>query len=142
LPCSICSQLCAIVLSRDRRICGVHKKEVIQKPPKVPLEKAIFKEKTHKSTKQIYSAQSGISYTKQLVFDGRKSYERPSPKCKKPVKYRIIYRDYHEIDLTAGTKKAELFAKRRIRGLKNNLEKWRFLNNGEVKTHHIIFGNP
>jgi hypothetical protein len=64
LPCSICSQLCAIVLSRDRRICGVHKKEVIQKPPKVPLEKAIFKEKTHESTKQIYSARSGISYMK------------------------------------------------------------------------------
>ncbi|PKY60136.1 hypothetical protein RhiirA4_430903 [Rhizophagus irregularis] len=116
LPCSICSQLCAIVLSRDRRICGVHKKEVIQKPPKVPLEKAIFKEKTHESTKQIYSAQSGISYTKQLAFDGRKSYERSSPK-------------------SAGTKKAELFAKRRVGGLKNNMDKWRILNNGEVRTH-------
>ncbi|PKY47063.1 hypothetical protein RhiirA4_462134 [Rhizophagus irregularis] len=58
----ICSQLYAIVLSRDRRICGKHKKK-------------------------IYSAQSGISYMKQLAFEGRKSYERPSLKCKKPVKY-------------------------------------------------------
>ncbi|PKY60796.1 hypothetical protein RhiirA4_484938 [Rhizophagus irregularis] len=135
LPCSICSQLCAIVLSKDRKVCGVHKKEVIQIPPKVPLEKAIFKEKTHESTKQIYSARSGISYTKQLAFDGRKLYECPSAKCKKPVKYRVIYRDYNEMDLAAGTKKAELFAKRRVKGLKNNMDKWRILNNGEVRTH-------
>ncbi|CAB4431723.1 unnamed protein product [Rhizophagus irregularis] len=36
----------------------------------------------------------------------------------------------------------ELFAKRRIRGLKSNMDKWKFLNNGEVITnsrpsHHI-----
>ncbi|PKY49043.1 hypothetical protein RhiirA4_464852 [Rhizophagus irregularis] len=135
LPCSICSQLYAIVLSKERRICGKHKKEVIQKPPKVPLEKAIFKEKTHESTKQIYSAWSGISYTKQLAFDGRKSYERPSPKCKKLVNYWVIYQNYQETDLTPGTKKAELLAKRKVRGLKSNIEKWRFLNNGEVRTH-------
>ncbi|CAB4438793.1 unnamed protein product [Rhizophagus irregularis] len=28
--------------------------------------------------KQIFSARKGISYTKQLAFKGRKSYERPS----------------------------------------------------------------
>jgi hypothetical protein len=108
LPYSVCSQVCAIVLSKDRRICWSHKKEVIQKPPKVPLEKAIFKEKTHKFTKEIFSAQSGVSYTKQLAFDGRKAYEYPNSKCKTPVNYRIIYRDYQETNLTSGTKKAEL----------------------------------
>ncbi|CAG8734813.1 20794_t:CDS:2, partial [Rhizophagus irregularis] len=79
-------------LSKDRRICWKHKKEVIQKPPK-----------------------RGISYTKQLAFKGRKSYEQPSPKCKKAVNYRVIYRDYKETELTIVTKKADLFAKRRVR---------------------------
>ncbi|CAB4443024.1 unnamed protein product [Rhizophagus irregularis] len=142
LPCSICLQLCAIVLSKDKRICGIHKKEVIQKLPKIPLDKAIFKENSHESTKRIFSAQRGISYTKQLAFKGRKSYEQPSAKCKKLVNYRVIYKDYKETELTPETKKMELFAKRRIRGLKSNMEKWKFLNNGEVITnsqplHHI-----
>ncbi|CAB4423255.1 unnamed protein product [Rhizophagus irregularis] len=135
VPCNMCSQVCAIVLSKDRRICWRHKKEVIQKPPKVPLDKAVFKEKAHEFTKQVYSARSGVSYTKQLAFEGRKSYERLSPKCKKPVNYRIIYRDYQETDLTLGTKKAELFAKRRVRSLKHNIDKWKVLNNGEIRTH-------
>jgi hypothetical protein len=59
----------------------------MEKPPKVPLDKVVFKEKSHKSTKMIFSAQRGISYTKQLAFEGRKFYERPSPKCKKVVNY-------------------------------------------------------
>ncbi|PKK60082.1 hypothetical protein RhiirC2_793861 [Rhizophagus irregularis] len=51
--------------------------------------------------------------------------------------------DYQVTDLIFGTKKAELFAKRRIRGLKNNMEKWKFLNNGDVMTysqllHHTV----
>ncbi|CAB4429617.1 unnamed protein product [Rhizophagus irregularis] len=120
---NVCSQVCAIILSKDRRICWSHKKEVIQKPPKVPLEKAIFKEKTHKFMKEIFSARSGVSYTKQLAFDGRKAYEHPNSKCKTPVNYRIIYRDYQETNLTPGTKKAELFARRRIRELKHNIDK-------------------
>ncbi|PKY61210.1 hypothetical protein RhiirA4_485872, partial [Rhizophagus irregularis] len=77
VPCNTCSQLYAIVLSKDRRVCWKHKKEVIEKPPKVPLNKAIFKENSYESTKQIFSVQRGISYTKQLAFEGRKSYERP-----------------------------------------------------------------
>ncbi|CAB4429540.1 unnamed protein product [Rhizophagus irregularis] len=102
VPCNMCSQ-----------------------SPKVPLDKAVFKEKTHEFTKQIFSAQSGVSYTKQLAFEGRKLYERPSAKY-----------------LTPGTKKAELFAKRRVRGLKHNIDKWKVLNNGEIRTyfrlsHHI-----
>ncbi|PKY55602.1 hypothetical protein RhiirA4_475176 [Rhizophagus irregularis] len=84
----------------------------------------------------------GISYTKQLAFEGRKSYKQPSAKCKKLVNYRVIYRNYNEADLTSGTKKVELFTKRRIRGLKSNMEKCKFLNNSEViinfqLSHHI-----
>ncbi|PKY46581.1 hypothetical protein RhiirA4_461475 [Rhizophagus irregularis] len=86
---NVCSQVCAIILSKDRRICWSHKKEVIQKPPKVPLEKAIFKEKTHKFMKEIFSARSGVSYTKQLAFDGRKAYEHPNSKCKTPKEQYI-----------------------------------------------------
>ncbi|CAB4419797.1 unnamed protein product [Rhizophagus irregularis] len=115
--------LCAIVLSKDRRVYWKHKKEVIQKPPKVPLDKVIFKENFYESTKKIFSAWRGISYTKQLAFEGRKSYERPSTKCKKPVNYRVIYRNYKETELTLGTKKMELFAKCKIRGLKSNMDK-------------------
>jgi hypothetical protein len=48
-------------LSKDRKICWKHKKEVIQKPPKVPLDKAVFKEKSHMPTKQIVSAQIGLN---------------------------------------------------------------------------------
>ncbi|PKY58490.1 hypothetical protein RhiirA4_429748 [Rhizophagus irregularis] len=80
VPCNICSQLCAIVLSKDRRVCWKHKKEVIQRPPKIPLDKVIFKEKFHESVKRIFSAQRGISYMKQFAFEGRKSYEQPSAK--------------------------------------------------------------
>ncbi|GET52600.1 hypothetical protein GLOIN_2v1876992 [Rhizophagus irregularis DAOM 181602=DAOM 197198] len=52
-----------------------------------------------------------------------------SLKYKKSVNYRVIYKDYKEAELTPGTKKAELFAKHKIRGIKNNMNKWKFLNN-------------
>ncbi|PKY62288.1 hypothetical protein RhiirA4_488525 [Rhizophagus irregularis] len=69
---------------KNRRICWKHKKE------------------------------KDISYIKQLAFEGRKSYEQPSPKCKK---------NYKETELIPETKKAELLAKRRIKSLKTNMEK-------------------
>ncbi|PKY47945.1 hypothetical protein RhiirA4_463359 [Rhizophagus irregularis] len=40
----------------------------------------------------------------------------------------MIYKDYKEIELTSGTKKAELFTKHRIKSLKNNMKKWKFFN--------------
>ena len=42
LPCNICSQMCAITMSKNRKVCWKCKKQVIQQPPKVPLENAIF----------------------------------------------------------------------------------------------------
>jgi hypothetical protein len=71
MPCNICSQLYAIVFSKDRKVCWKHKKEVIQKSSKIPLDKTTFKEKSHKLMKQIVLAQRDISYIKQLAFEGR-----------------------------------------------------------------------
>ncbi|PKY49150.1 hypothetical protein RhiirA4_422725 [Rhizophagus irregularis] len=64
------------------------------------------------------------------MHDGKwKSYELPN--SKKSVNYWVIYRDYEETKLTLKTKKAELLVGHRIRGLKSNIDKWKFLNNGK-----------
>ncbi|CAB4411950.1 unnamed protein product [Rhizophagus irregularis] len=83
-------------ISSDRKNVNVKfriSKYLTAKLPKIPLKRAIFKEKTHESMKQIYSAQSGISYMKQLAFEGRKSYERPSLKLNSHSAYNELTED-------------------------------------------------
>ncbi|CAB4413276.1 unnamed protein product [Rhizophagus irregularis] len=130
LPCNICSQMCAITMSKNRKVCWKCKKQVIQQPPKVPIENAIFKDPMYKEEKKIYLPRRGISFIKQLAYKIKKPYQRYEGNT--PIQYKVIYSRYREEDLELGTRKAEILMKRRGRGLANNKYKWRILENGDV----------
>ncbi|CAB4444319.1 unnamed protein product [Rhizophagus irregularis] len=122
--------MCTITMSKNRKVYWKYKKQVIQQPLKVPLENAIFKDLMYKEEKEIYLPRRGISFIKQLAYKDKKPY-----KCYKgsiPIQYRVIYSWYREDNLEYGTRKAETFMKRRVRGLANNKSKWEILNNGDV----------
>uniref|UniRef100_U9TF58 Uncharacterized protein n=1 Tax=Rhizophagus irregularis (strain DAOM 181602 / DAOM 197198 / MUCL 43194) TaxID=747089 RepID=U9TF58_RHIID len=71
LPCNIC----AITMSKNRKVYWKCKKQVIQQLPKVPLENAVFKDLMYKKKKEIYLPQRGISFVKQLAYKDKKLYK-------------------------------------------------------------------
>src|SRR3954467_10340405 len=101
LPCNIYSQMCAITMSKNRKVCWKCKKQVIQQPPKVPLENAIFKDPMYKEEKEIYLPKRGISFVKQLTYKDKKPYKHYEGSI--PIQYQVIYFQYREDDLEHGT---------------------------------------
>src|SRR5437763_1787994 len=84
----------------------------------------------YKEEKEIYLSRRGISFVKQLAYKDKKPYKRYEGSIL--IQYQVIYFQYREDDLEHGTRKAETFMKRRVRGLANNKSKWQILNNGDV----------
>ncbi|CAB4475554.1 unnamed protein product [Rhizophagus irregularis] len=66
IPCSFCSNVCAYVMSRNRKVCQNCRSKVIVTPTSPPQN--VFK--NFSKVKQVISKRVGVSYTKKVSMDG------------------------------------------------------------------------
>jgi DNA-directed RNA polymerase subunit RPC12/RpoP len=114
IPCSFCSNACAYVMSRNRKVCQNCRSKVIV-TPSPPPQNAF---KNFSQVKQVINKRVGVSYTKKVSVnsaDGR---------------YVIAYSNLNVNRQFKTLKEQEKYKKRFKNSLKNNKNKWKITDNG------------
>ncbi|CAB5182102.1 unnamed protein product [Rhizophagus irregularis] len=114
IPYSFCSDVCAYVMSRNRKVCQNCRSKMIVTP--TPLPQNVFKD--FSKVKQVISKRVGVSYTKKVSMDGGAR------------KYAVTYSNLQINKQFKTSKEQEKFKKRFKNSLKSNKNKWQVINNG------------
>ncbi|GET63019.1 hypothetical protein GLOIN_2v1884393 [Rhizophagus irregularis DAOM 181602=DAOM 197198] len=114
IPCSFCSNVCAYVMSRNRKVCQNCHSKVIVTP--TPPPQNVFKD--FSKVKQVISKRVGVSYTKKVSMDGGAR------------KYAFTYSNLQINKQFKTLKEQEKYKKRFKNSLKSNKNKWQVTNNG------------
>ncbi|CAB5184530.1 unnamed protein product [Rhizophagus irregularis] len=114
IPCSFYSNVCAYVMSRNRKVCQNCRSKVIV--TSTPLPQNVFKD--FSKVKQVISKRVGVSYTKKVSIDGRTR------------KYAVTYSNLRINKQFKMPKEQEKYKKRFKNNLKSNKNKWQVTNNG------------
>ncbi|CAB4473783.1 unnamed protein product [Rhizophagus irregularis] len=114
IPCSFCSNVCAYVMSRNRKVCQNCRSKVIVTP--TPPPQNVFKD--FSKVKQVISKRVGVSYTKKVSMDGGAR------------KYAVTYSNLQINKQFKTLKEQEKYKKRFKNSLKSNKNKWQVTNNG------------
>ncbi|GBC44203.2 hypothetical protein GLOIN_2v1839549 [Rhizophagus irregularis DAOM 181602=DAOM 197198] len=114
IPCSFCSNVCAYVMLRNRKVCQNCRSKVIVTP--APPPQNVFKD--FSKVKQVISKRVGMSYTKKVLMDGRAR------------KYAVTYSNLQINKQFKTLKEQEKYKKRFKNSLKSNKNKWQVTNNG------------
>ncbi|CAB4480668.1 unnamed protein product [Rhizophagus irregularis] len=114
IPCLFCSNVCAYVMSRNRKVCQNCRSKVIVTP--TPPPQNVFKD--FSKIKQVISKRVGVSYTKKVSMDGGAR------------KYAVTYSNSRINKQFKTPKEQEKYKKRFKNNLKSNKNKWQVTNNG------------
>ncbi|CAB4407326.1 unnamed protein product [Rhizophagus irregularis] len=120
ISCSFCNNVCAYVMSRNRKVCQNCRSKVIETP--TPLPQNVFKD--YSQVKQIISKRIGVTYTKKVSRHNGSG------------NYAVTYSNLGFNKQFKSRKEQEKYKKRFFNSLKTNKNKWRdTYNSFESKTY-------
>ncbi|EXX53731.1 hypothetical protein RirG_241230 [Rhizophagus irregularis DAOM 197198w] len=111
--CSFCSNVCAYVMSNNRKVCqNCHSKVIVIPTP--PMQNTF---KIYCQSKQIVSKHIGVTYTKKVSMDSGTG------------NYLVTYSNLAINKQFKTMKEQEKYKKRFTNSLKNHKNKWNYTNN-------------
>ncbi|PKC17684.1 hypothetical protein RhiirA5_405551 [Rhizophagus irregularis] len=113
IPCSFCSNVCAYVMSNNRKVCQNCRSKVIVIP--TPSMQNTFK--NYCQSKQIVSKRIGVTYTKKVSMDSDTG------------NYLVTYSNLGINKQFKTMKEQEKYKKRFTNSLKHHTNKWNYINN-------------
>ncbi|EXX71899.1 uncharacterized protein OCT59_002585 [Rhizophagus irregularis] len=113
IPCSFCSNVCAYVMSNNRKVCQNCRSKVIVTP--TPPTQNTFK--NYCQSKQIVSKRIGVTYTKKVSMHSGTG------------NYLVTYSNLGINKQFKTMKEQEKYKKRFTNSLKTHKNKWNYTNN-------------
>ncbi|EXX56030.1 uncharacterized protein OCT59_011080 [Rhizophagus irregularis] len=122
ISCSFCSNVCAYVMSNNRKVCQNCRSKVMVIPTP-PMQNTF---KNYCQSKQIVSKRIGVTYTKKVSMDSGTG------------NYLVIYSNLAINKQFKTMKEQEKYKKRFTNSLKHHTNKWNYINN-RFESKPVVF---